>query len=134
MRIPTPAIALTAVLLTAGLTGCSNDSPAVCSSVNDLKSSIESLKNIDITSGNAVQDLKDGLTAVGKDLDKVKKDADDKFSTQADGVESALDALKTGVQEAIANPSAAAIAAVGTTLSTFATAVQTLVEDIKATC
>ncbi|MGO4257553.1 hypothetical protein [Marmoricola sp. RAF53] len=135
MRLHVPATALCGLLLAATLTACGgNDQPAVCGDVNDLKDSIAGLKDIKVGSGSALDDLESALNNIRGDLTTVKKEANSQFATQIDGVESALNALRAGVTDAVKDPSAAAVAAVGTTLSTFVTAVQTLVDDVQATC
>ena len=49
MRATVVAVAM-AFPLSLALVGCSEDKPAVCSSVDDLKSSVDDLTNIDASS------------------------------------------------------------------------------------
>ena len=59
------AAAVTATLLLgAALVGCSDDKPAVCDSVDNLKTSVEDVQNIDITASSAVSDLESGLNTI----------------------------------------------------------------------
>ena len=100
------AAVVVTLLLGVSLVGCgggdSGDSgdggdaaPALCVSVATLKTSVEKLKNIDVTSSGAVSDLESGLTGIQSDLSRVKTDAKSEFSSQVDAVEKASRALKT---------------------------------------
>lgn len=128
------AVAMTTLLLGAALVGCSDDKPAVCDSVDTLKSSIEDVKNIDVTSSSAVSDLESRLNTIKSDLDAVKTDAKSEYASQVDAVESAFTTLTTSVDAAKADPSATTLAAVGAAVSPFTTAVQTLSDDVQSTC
>jgi hypothetical protein len=121
-------------LVGVALVGCSEDKPAVCSSVDNLEASVDDVKDIDVTASGAVDELKDGLAAIKSDLAEVKSEAKTEFSPQIDTVESSFGALTTSIDAAIADPTAATLAAVGTAVSPFTTAVQTLVSDIQSTC
>jgi len=128
------ALAASTVLLGLLVAGCGADDPAVCGSVNDLKTSFDGLKDIDVTSSGALSDLQTGLTTLKGDLDKVKTDAKSEFATGIDAVETAYDAVKTAVTAATDDPTAATIGAAASALSSLATEVQALVKDIQATC
>jgi hypothetical protein len=127
-------LAAATVLLGVLVAGCGADDPAVCGSVNDLKSSFDSLKDIDVTSSGALSELQTGLATLKGDFDQVKSDAKSEFASGIDAVESAYDAVKTAVSAATDDPTAATIGAAATALSSLATAVQGLVTDIQATC
>lgn len=130
-----PAIALASLLLASTLAGCGGkNSPAVCGSIDDLKTTIASVKDIDFTSSGALDQVKAKMSAIGDDLTKVKSDAGSGFSTQINDVQTSLDALQADVSSVVASPSAAALASVGTALSTFATSVKELVTEVQATC
>lgn len=131
-------VSLTAVslLLGASLVACGggNDKPAVCDSVDTLKGSISDLKDIDITSSGAVSSLETGLATVKTDFDALKTDAKSEFSPQIQAVDSAYTVLQSSAEAAKSDPSAASIAAVAAAAATFASNVQTLVQDVQATC
>ena len=116
------------------VSGCGADDPAVCGSVNDLKSSFDGLKDIDVTSSGALSELQTGLTTLKGDFDQVRTDAKSEFASGIDAVETAYDAVKTAVTAATDDPTAATIGAAATALSSLATEVQALVTDIQATC
>jgi hypothetical protein len=120
--------------LSASLAACSEDEPAVCSSVDSLKASVDDVQGIDVSSSTALSDLESGLIAVGSDLSDLKADAKAEFSTQVDTVQASYDALTASVDAAKASASAATLSAAGTALSAFGTDVQTLITDVKDTC
>jgi hypothetical protein len=122
------------MLLGAGLVGCSDDKPAVCSSVDDLQTSVHNLEDIDVTSSSAVSDLEGGLATIESDLATVKTDAKSEFSSQIDAVDTSYTVLRTSVEAAKANPSTDTLAVVGTAASAFDTAVDTLASDVESTC
>ena len=128
------ALAVSTVLLGVLVAGCGADDPAVCGSVNDLKSSFDDLKNIDVTSSGALSELQTGLTTLKSDFDQVRTDAKSEFASGIDAVETAYDAVKTAVTAATEDPTAATIGAAASALSSLATEVQALVTDIQATC
>lgn len=150
VRLPTtqggdmkPAIAVTALVLALSLTACGDDEPdepdapaeaAVCTSVDDLRSSVDDVQAIEVESGTALADLQSGLAAVESAFSEVKADAKSEFAAPVDAVQSSLVALKTSVEAATTTESAETLAAVGPALSTFGTDVQALVDDVESTC
>ena len=131
---PTLAAAAATLLLGAALAGCSKDTPAVCTSVDNLSTAVDNLKNVDVTASGGVSDLQTAFTTVQNDVATVKTDAKSQFSSQIDAADSALTTLKTSIDAATANPSAATLAAVVAAAPTAETALQTLVSDVKSTC
>ena len=127
-------VAAATLLLTASIAACSNDKPAVCTSVDSLKSSVDDLKNVDVTSSGAVGDLQTALSSVEDNLADVKSDAKSEFSTQIDAVDTAVASLKTSIDSATTDPSAANVAAVAAAAPTATTALQTLISDVQSTC
>lgn len=127
-------VAVMTLALATPLTGCGEDQPAVCSSVDDLEASVEDVRDIDVTSSGALGDLESGLEAVGSDLSEVKSDAKAEFSSQIDTVQASYDALSASVDAAKASVSAATLSAAATALSTFGSDVRTLITDVQETC
>jgi len=130
------SLTVVSFLLGATLVACGggNDKAAVCDSVDTLKGSISDLKDIDITSSGAVSSLETGLATVKTDFDALKTDAKSEFSPQIQAVDSAYTVLQSSAEAAKSDPSAASIAAVAAAAATFASNVQTLVQDVQATC
>jgi hypothetical protein len=128
------ALTIATLILGASLAACGEDKPAVCGSVDDLKSSVDSVKDIDVGSSSAVSDLQSGVTSIESDLAAVKADAKSEFSSEIQAVEQSLAALKTSVNAAKADPTAATLSSAGAALSAFGTGAETLVSDIQSTC
>ncbi len=127
------------LLLAALLVGCGggsggSDTPAVCGSVDSLKSSVDKVKDTDITSSGAISDLQSGLTRIRSDLTAVKDDAKSEFASQINTVQTSYGTLKTSVEAALDGVTAATLAAAGSALSAFGTDVSKLVQDIESTC
>ncbi len=128
-----PAI-LASLALGASLAACSEDEPAVCSSADQLRSSVDSVQDIELDSSAAIGDLQSGLSSIGDDLAEVKSDAPAEFSTEVDAVEGSYANLTSSVKDAKASASAETLAATGKALSTLGTDVQKLVDDVQSTC
>ena len=129
------AVAASALLLTVSLAACGgDDQPAVCSSANDLKSAINDFTSIDVTSSNGLSDLKEGLTNVRDDLQKLKSDASSEFSSQVDAVDAAVSTLTASLEAAADQPNATNLAAVVSAVPAVTSSVKTLVTDVQDTC
>jgi hypothetical protein len=128
------AITVASLAVCASVVSCGEDTPAVCGSVADLKTSVDNVTQIDVTSSGALSDLKSGLSAVQGDLAEVKDDATSKFGTQLDAVERSYEGLRTSIQSVTSGATAATLAEAGAALSTFGTDVKTLITDIQSTC
>ena len=134
MRRKLALTAATVVMLSASLVACGDDTPAVCGSANQLKSSVEEVKDIDVTETNGIDELKSQLETIDGDLDQLTNDAKQEFSSQVDAVTTTFEALKASVQAATADPSADTLAAAATAWSAFSTSVKTLISDVQSTC
>jgi len=126
------------VLCAVGLTGCggsdgSTEPPAICSSVDALKSSSEDLKKVDVAQ-NGLADLTDRLTQVQSDLKKVTSDAKKEYATEADSVNASASSLGTSLEAAVAAPTAATIAAVGAAVRALMTSLTELESAVKNSC
>lgn len=106
----------------------------MCSSADKLRSSVDSVQDIDVDSSTALSDLQSGLSSIGDALTEVKSDAAAEFSTQVDAVEASYAALTSSVKDAKASASAETLAAAGTALSTLDTDVKRLLDDVQTTC
>jgi hypothetical protein len=139
VRMRPRARLVVSLLLGALLVGCGGgngggEEPAVCDSVDSLKTSVDKVKDIDVRSSGALSDLESGLTGIRSDLTDVKSDAKSEFSSQIDTAEKSYGALKTSVEDVKANMSAATLTAAGSALSAFRTDVAKLAQDIGSTC
>jgi hypothetical protein len=127
-------IALTTLILALPLAACSEDEPAVCGSVDDLRASVDDVREVDVTGSDDLTDLQSALTAVESDFAEVKTDARSEFNAPVDAVETSLTALKTSVEQAQSAPAADTLAAAASDLSAFGSEVQTLIDDVQSTC
>lgn len=128
------ACAAATLLLGATLVGCSKDKPAVCTSVDNLKTATDNLKNVDITASGGIGNLETALTTVQSDVSTVKTDAKSQFSAQITAVDTALATLKTSADAAKSNPSVTTVAAAASAVPPVKTALETLINDVKSTC
>jgi hypothetical protein len=131
-----PLIGLTVASLVLGMSAvaCGDDEPAVCSSVDDLRSSIEDLREIDVTSSGALETLESGLETVEGNISTVRSDAQEEFEPQVEAVETSLAELRSTVGDARSDPSATTLSEAVSALDGFRTDVDTLIEDIQSTC
>jgi hypothetical protein len=121
-------------LLAGGLAGCgSNDKPAICSSVDTLKESVQNLKDVQIGAGTLAT-VQSDVSTIKKDLTQVKADAKSQYGAQVNKVQASASTLSTSVQAAKAGPSITTFAAIGTSASTLAADVKTLADDVSSTC
>ena len=134
MRLRLVMTAAGFVMSSAALVACGEDTPAVCGSAEQLQSSFDDLKDIDITEENGPEEFKSQVETVDGDLDQLTNDAKAEFSSQVDTVIATFEALKTSAQAATADPSADTLAAATTAMSAFTTEVQALVKDVESTC
>ena len=127
-------MSLAALVLGASVVACGGGQPAVCSSVDDLKSSVDSVKNVDLRSSNGISDLENAISKVKSALGDVKTNAKSEFSSEIAGVEKNYAALKTSADAAKADPSATTLATAKSALSSFVASAQTLVTKVQSTC
>ena len=80
------------LMSSAALVACGEDTPAVCGSADQLQSSFDDLKDIDITETNGLDEFKSQLETVDGDLDQLTNDAKSEFSTQVDAVTASFEA------------------------------------------
>jgi len=134
MKLRLVLTAASFVMSSAALVACGGDTPAVCGSADQLQSSFDELKDIDVTEDNGLDEFKSQLETVDGDLDQLTNDAKSEFSSQVEAVSTTWEALGTSVQAATADPSADTLAAANTALSAFSTATEALISDVKSTC
>jgi uncharacterized protein YukE len=114
--------------------GCSSSgTPAVCSSVDDLKASVSNVS--DVQSGeNGLNTLKSNLAAVKDDLNQVLADAKSQYSTQVAQIRSDMTSLQSAVDTAQRTRSATDIDGAVTAAKALSTSVKGLGDDVQSTC
>lgn len=134
-RLPRLALAGSAALMMVlTLASCGgDDEPAVCSSFDSLKASVEDLKDVNIDK-NALTKLQESFSEVQSDLSKVKSDAKAEFGDDVDAVEQAASSVGSSLDAAVASPSGETVAAVGTAVRSLGTSLTALEDALKNTC
>lgn len=124
------------VLITAtALSSCASgsDNPALCSSLDSLKSSVAGLTDIQIN-GDTLANVQDTLDQVQSDLRQVKDDASDEYSLEVDAVDQATSELNSNLDDAVTTPSVEAASAVATSVRAVGTSLNSLADAVKNTC
>ena len=107
--------------------------PAVCSSVDALQSSVEAVTGAKVQRG-ALDTLQKDLAKVKSDLSTVVKDAKREYADEVDTVEEAMSDLGTSLDAAVSKPTAPNIAAVGAASQAVGTSISALVDAVDSTC
>src|SRR6476660_2986230 len=94
-RLLLPAAAL---LVGATLAGCGDDQPAVCTSIDELQSSIKGLADLELTGTTNVAGLEDQIDLVKQDYQQLKDDAKAEYDDQIGGIDSDLQTLATNAK------------------------------------
>ena len=127
-------VAAAAVLASVMLSGCGgSDSPAVCSEVDALRTSVDVLVNTDLNL-DRLSTLQDDFDQVRSDLRDGRSAPEDEYATEIDAVDQAASSVGSALSAAKDSPSAGAVAEVGTSLQTLGTALSTLADAVKDTC
>jgi hypothetical protein len=124
------------VLASTAFAGCgsgSDDTPAVCTSIASLKSSVGAITDEKIDR-NTLTTLPDKVDQVRSDLSTVRKDAKDEYATEVDAIETAASDFRTSLDAAVATPSVQSVAAVVTAAQALGTSLKSLNKAVKGTC
>lgn len=119
--------------LVAGLllvpVGCGGDESALCQSLDDLRESVESLRDIELNEG-AVDEVSQAADDITEDVQAVKDAADEELGAEAANLETAVRKLITDVETAIegGNLSTETLATVSASLSAAVTAYDAVIE------
>jgi hypothetical protein len=123
-----------ALVLSAVIAGCSSDSkPAYCTDADQLKTSVQSLGQVDVST-NGLDSLKTALTNVQSSATAFATDAKSEFAPQTTALQNSLSGLDTAIKSAQAQPSAAAIAAIGSSVSQVKTSASDLENAASGKC
>lgn len=117
----------------SGSSSSGSSKPAVCSSLNSLKSSVNQLKNLNMSNTSA-QDVQQKLANINKNLQQVSKDAKKQHSSEVDAIQHDYESLQTAIKTAESNPSSATIAQVGSELSTLVHGISRYAQNLGSTC
>jgi hypothetical protein len=117
----------------ASTTPAATVTPAVCSSIDALKSSVADLQNVDVAKGSLAT-LQDMVMKVLADLTKVLNDAKSEYATEVKAVDSATATVSTSLKAATATPSERTLSTVRTAVQTLGTSLRALENAVRSTC
>jgi hypothetical protein len=127
------AVASVAVALVTAFAGCGGDKPAYCQDRDDLKSSIDDLKDINVRA--------DGVSAARAQIKTVQASATTligsakkEFGPQATALKGAVSTLETVVQSAVSAPSTQSVSNVVAGISSVRAAFQSLSNAVSDSC
>lgn len=145
-------LAAACVVTAALVTGCSSSSSstsngsgststststgsntAVCSDIENLKASIQGLKNVSITE-NGLSAISDQITKIKQQLQTLKTDSKGQYDTQINDLTNALNNLSSSFDAARASPSISTLATLASSVPAVITAGQNLITAVSSRC
>src|SRR6516165_1606098 len=142
------ACAVTAVLVTGCSTSSSSSSSpspsasaststssnsTLCTDVNNLKASIQGLKDVSITA-NGLSAISDQITKIKQQLQTFQNDAKGQYAGEVTNLMNALNGLSSSFDAAKASPSLSTLATLASSAKTAITAGQQLINAVSSTC
>jgi septal ring factor EnvC (AmiA/AmiB activator) len=125
--------ALLLAVLALGVSGCGQSTPAICSDADQLRTSVQGLKDIKLQRG-AVAELSSQFKTIETDLKRLKAEASKTYASQISALRTAGDNLKAGLEAATSNPSVTTVAALQPVVTALTTAVTDLHDALKDSC
>jgi hypothetical protein len=125
-----PAGAGATTTATAKATGTN---AAICTSVANLKASLQDLKNVNVKE-NGTSAVSAQLTKIEQQLQTLKADAHGQYSAQIDSLSTALSGLKASLSAAGSQPNGTTLAAVAASVASVVTTGSDLVTAVSSTC
>ena len=129
-------VTIVLALLLPMMAGCGGDDDepsAVCSSVDALEASVETVTTVELDQG-VLAELRDNLEQVRSDLGTVRDDAADEYASEIDALDQAAEAVGSSLRAALSSPSSEAISAIGAAVEQLGTSLTTLKEAVASTC
>jgi hypothetical protein len=137
-------VGLVAVVLGAGLPGCSSDpgtsssaaaptTADVCASADDLRGSLTALGQVEVVREGA-DALAAAWTAVKADWAQLAEDASTEYADDVDGVQAAADAVQAALDDARSQPSAQTLGNAADTVRVFLQDAGALTDEVGSTC
>ncbi len=120
-------------LLGGGLTACGGGTPAVCSDLSDVQSTLRQLQNVQ-PGANTLSELKKWASTLNKQLHQLAADASNQYSSQIQAVQQSLQALQTDVRAASSHPTAASIGQLQPDLADVRSSMHKLSSAVSTTC
>lgn len=127
------AVAALPLLVALTLVGCGQNKPPICSDVKALQTSVDNLKKVDVRA-SGLPALSNQAQHVRDDVSRVIKDARSEYQPQIDGMKSAVARLSSSISTAKADPTAATLSAVRSSVRDVGTAFTNLQQAVSGTC
>lgn len=118
---------------TSSSSSTSAGTAAVCSSLDQLQTSVAALAKVPVAEGG-IDAVRTAFTTVQSDAAQVVDDAKDEYADQSDKLGTDVSAVQSALGAAAGNPSAATLQAVGGAISTLASDVTSFAGDVGSTC
>jgi hypothetical protein len=115
------------------LTACGADQPPVCSSIDDLSTSMNHLGELQLGENGRAQ-MESQLTEVRADIDQVRTDAHQQYGAQVAAVTAAAADVRTQLQAAKADPSASTLKPLRAAITDLGSGVRALSDTVAGTC
>ncbi len=129
-----PAALSAAALSLVLIAGCGGSSkPAYCSSVSNLKSSVQDISNVNVVQ-NGLSSLKTAAQKIETDAKTVVSSAKSDFPNETSAVSSSVNALTTSVKQLSSSPSPAALATLASEANAAVTAVKNFTSATSSKC
>jgi hypothetical protein len=119
--------------ITSSSSTSNNNKTAVCSDLENLKTSIQGLKDVSITE-NGLSAISDQITKIKQQLQTLKNDANGQYTTEVNDLTNALNSLSTSFDAAKASPSVSALVTLASSAKTVITTGQNLINAVSSTC
>jgi len=129
--MPTWIAIAAALAVLAG--GCSTDQAPVCDSLAAVQTSIDHVRDANV-SENGLSQLKTDLSQLKSELLSLRTDGQQQFPGQIEAVRAAADQLSASIATARATPDVATLASVRTSMSGLQNSVGQLADAMSGTC
>lgn len=131
--MPRAVVSLTVLGVVFGLAACSEEESPVCDDLDSLRASMDTMRDATIGE-NALSTISSAVTEMGAAADQLAEDAAAEYAVEADAVKETTAALRTDLEAAMADPTAAALGEVGSGVQALGTALEDLVQKVGDTC
>lgn len=111
IRFALPAASVVALAVALGSAGCSS-TPAFCSDVDTLRSSVNDLVSIQVNS-NTINEVQTDFEKVQTDAERAVESAREDFPDETSNLENQIDSTKKAIEDLPASPAAGDYVALG---------------------
>jgi hypothetical protein len=118
---------------TGSTTASSSSTPAYCAAADELKASVQNLGKVSVAA-NGIDTLKTALSNVQSSAKTLADEAKSEFAPETTALQSALSGLETAVKSVQGQPSAATIAAIGSSVGQVKDAAGKLASAVSGRC